>query len=195
MDATVATITFAGASEAASIWLAVGTATVANVVALVVVGLQVRGSFRLLRAQRQMDVHERRLTEFYGPLLSLLRANGEIFRRAGPPAFPKEEGSKRRAAAASWKIARAKVLSNNLAIENVILGKSHHLAPGDDISAYMGLLVHVQMYQAFQEKETDWYLQHFRFPPGIVDHVSSWHDSEAKAYLEAIGGRQNVLRK
>ena len=195
MDTTVANITFGAANEAAGIWLAVGTATVANVVALLVVGLQIRSSFDLLKAQRQMDVHERRLTEFYGPLLSLLRANGEIFRHAGPPAFPKEEGSKRRAAASSWKIAKGKVLSNNVAIENVILEKSHHLAPGDAIDAYMGLLVHVQMYQAFQERETDWYLQHFRFPPGIVDHVAKWHDSEKAAYLEAIGDARKVLRK
>lgn len=195
MDTTVANITLGSGGDAANIWLAVGTAAAANVVALVVVGLQIRSSFKLLKAQRQIDVHERRLTEFYGPLLSLLRANSEIFRRAGPPAFPAEEGAKRRAAASSWKIAKSKVLNNNLAIENVILNKGYQLAPGDDIQAYMGLLVHVQMYQAFQEKETDWYLRHFRFPSGVVEHVTGWHDSEKTAYEDAIGGKRKFLRK
>jgi hypothetical protein len=195
MDTTIANITLGSGGEAANIWLAVGTAAAANIVALVVVALQARSSFSLLKAQRKIDVHERRLTEFYGPLLSLLKANGEIFSRAGPPAFPKEEGAKRRAAASSWKIAKNKVLNNNLAIENVILTKGHHLAPRDDMASYMELLVHVQMYQAFQERETDWYLANFRFPSGIVEHVAKWHDSENAAYQKALGGGKKFLRK
>lgn len=195
MGTTIANITLGAGGETANVWLAVGTAAAANIVALVVVALQVRSSFSLLKAQRKIDVHERRLTEFYGPLLSLLKANGEIFSRAGPPAFPKEEGAKRRAAASSWKIAKNKVLNNNLAIESVILTKGHHLAPGDDMASYMGLLVHVQMYQAFQERETDWYLANFRFPSGIVEHVAKWHDSENAAYKKALGGGKKVLRK
>lgn len=195
MDTTIANITLASGGETANIWLAVGTAAAANIVALVVVALQIRSSFSLLKAQRKIDVHEKRLTEFYGPLQSLLKANGEIFRRAGPPAFPKEEGAKRRAAASSWKIAKSKVLNNNLAIENVILTKGHHLAPGDDMASYMELLVHVQMYQAFQERETDWYLTNFRFPSGIVEHVAKWHDFENAAYRKALGSEKTVLRK
>lgn len=195
MDTTIANITLPSGGEAANIWLAVGTAAVANIVALVVVALQVRSSFSLLKAQRQIDIHERRLTEFYGPLLSLLTANGEIFSRAGPPAFPKEEGTKRRAAASSWKVAKNKILNNNLAIESVILTKGHHLAPGDDMASYMELLVHVQMYQAFQERETDWYLANFRFPSGIVEHVAKWHDSENAAYRKVLGNEKTVLRK
>lgn len=195
MDTAINNITFGSGGDAANIWLAVGTAAAANIVALVVVALQVRSSFRLLKAERQIDIHEQRLTEFYGPLLSLLKANGEIFSRAGPPAFPKEEGVKRRAAASSWKVAKNKVLNNNLAIESVVLTKGHHLAPGDDLGSYMELLVHVQMYQAFQERETDWYLANFRFPSGIVEHVAKWHDTENAAYQKALGSGKTVLRK
>lgn len=195
MTGTVAQITIEGSSGNAEVLLAVATAVAANIVALVSVGLQIRSSFRLLGAERQIDAHGRRLTEFYGPLLSLLNANGDIFRRAGPPAFPREEGARRRAAAASWKIAKQKMLGNNAAIERLILEKAHHLAPGDELEAYMGLLLHVQMYQVFQEKETDWYLENFRFPVGIVGHVKKWHAAEMAAYEKAIGGARKLLRK
>lgn len=195
MDTSIANITLGAGDNAANVWIAVGTAAAANIVALIVVAIQSRSSFRLLKAERQIEIHERRLAEFYGPLLSLLQANGEIFKRAGPPAFPKEEGAKRRAAASSWKLAKQKVLNNNLAIEAIILSKGHRLNPKDSLSSYMDLLVHVQMYQAFQERETDWYLTNFRFPPGVVEHVGKWRDVEQAAYEEALGGRKKVLRE
>lgn len=88
MGTTIANITLGAGGETANVWLAVGTAAAANIVALVVVALQVRSSFSLLKAQRKIDVHERRLTEFLRAATIIAQSQWRDFQPGWPARVP-----------------------------------------------------------------------------------------------------------
>jgi len=144
---------------------------ITNAVTIYVVYLQSSRSFDALLRQRQIEHLAASLNEFYNPLVALLDINKAIFEQTGPPSFPTDEIA-RNAAGLVWKKTKQKILVNNAQIELILRTKTHLLSKQDLLSSYNKLLVHVAMYETFQEVETDLYKK-FLFPEGIRAHIES----------------------
>jgi hypothetical protein len=111
----------------------------------------------------------RRLHEFYDPIYTLLLINSRTFSEFGPRTFP-DEDERRDAAAKVWNQVKTEVIiPNNRVIHDIVEGKSHLMAPNDDITEYMSLLNHIVMYNVFQDTPTEIYKK-FQFPDKILRH-------------------------
>jgi len=142
-------------------------------------------SFNAVLRQRKIELLSTSLNEFYNPLLALIDINGEIFAKTGPKSFPKEEPGLS-AAGLVWQGTKRKVLTNNADIEQILRTKSHLIQGPDTLEAYQPLLLHVAMYETFQEIETDLYKQ-FLFPAGIRDHIAQQRLAVLETYYHASG--------
>lgn len=153
-------------------WPLIGSvifSTVTSCITIIVVYLQSSRSFKMLMRQRRLDFLNSSLNDFYNPLLALIEINEEIMKKTGPPSFPSGE-IERDAAALVWRETKLKILKNNSKIENILQDKSHLLGGSDSLGNYKELLIHVAMYETFQNIKTDLYF-HFQFPSGIKKHV------------------------
>lgn len=158
---------------------------VTNGITVWVVYLQSSRSFNALLRQRKIERHAASLNDFYNPLLALMDMNKEIFDQTGPPSFPNDEIS-RNAAGLVWKRTKKKILVNNIDIETILRTKTHLLRETDSFEAYHRLLVHVAMYETFQQVETDLY-RRFLFPADIRNHVAAQRSAVLEIYNRLTG--------
>lgn len=170
------------------IWPVVGAALtliITNCITVSVVYLQSSRSFNALLRQRKIERYTDSLNDFYNPLLALMDMNKEIFEKTGPPSFPQDENL-RNAAGLVWEQTKKKILANNIDVEMILRTKTHLLAETDSFESYHRLLVHVAMYETFQQVETDLY-QGFLFPADIRSHVAVQRLAVLKVYHQLTG--------
>lgn len=158
---------------------------ITNGITIGVVYLQSSRSFNALLRQRKIERYAASLNDFYNPLLALMDINKEIFEKTGPPSFPQDEIS-RNAAALVWKQTKKKILANNIDIEAILRTKTHLLGEADSFESYHRLLVHVAMYETFQQVETDLY-RGFLFPADIRSHVVDQRLAVLEIYYQLTG--------
>lgn len=170
------------------IWPVVGATLaliITNGITVSVVYLQSSRSFNALLRQRKIERYAASLNDFYNPLLALMDINREIFEKTGPASFPQDE-ILRNAAGLVWQQTKRKILANNHDIETILRTKTHLLVETDSFESYHQLLLHVAMYETFQQVETDLY-RGFLFPVDIRSHVVAQRLAVIEIYHQLTG--------
>lgn len=119
---------------------------------------------------KRIEFISQQLSEFYNPIYSMMLSDKHIFNHFGPKSFPDDE-IYRQTAGENWKLLKARViLPNNKLMSEILREKSHLISSDDDMSHYLDLNNHLNMYEIFSENPTELY-KDYQFPPDILCHV------------------------
>ncbi|KII18036.1 hypothetical protein [Phaeobacter sp. S60] len=166
---------------------AIGTLAISNAVAIFIALYQQRVTRKSSEDFALRSTIEKRLEEFYNPLLALLSENREVFSKFGPSRIAGLESGDAVVAAEVWKEMKLGVIvQNNEKISSIIQSKSHLLSEGDDFEQYLRLKLHIDSYSIFLKVGSEVHEQ-FRFPIGIEDRVSKFRTEQIRE-LEATKG-------
>lgn len=151
---------------------AITTLAISNTVAIFIALYQQRASRRSSEDFARRSTIEKRLEEFYDPLMALLSENREVFSKFGPSRIAQLDSVDATVAAEVWnEMKLGFVIPNNDKISSIIQSKSHLLAEGDNFEEYLRLKLHIDSYSVFLKVGSEVH-ESFRFPTGIEDRVS-----------------------
>jgi hypothetical protein len=143
---------------------------ITNVIALWKILFQAKNSVDTQLRFKRIEFISQQLSEFYNPIYAMMSANGHIFANFAPQTFPDDE-ILRQTAGENWKLLKDRViLPNNDSMAEILREKSHLLSQKDDISHYLDLNNHLNMYAIFSKNPTELY-KGYQFPEGIRNHV------------------------
>jgi hypothetical protein len=166
---------------------AIGTLAVSNAVAIFLALYQQRASRKASEDFSRRSTIEKRLEEFYDPLMALLSENREVFSKFGPSRIAKLDGVDATVAAEVWNEMKLGVIvPNNERISSIIQSKSHLISEGDDFEEYLRLKLHIDSYSVFLKVGSEVH-ESFRFPTGIEERVSKFRAVEIGNLEETKG--------
>lgn len=112
-----------------------------------------------------------RLEKFYDPILTLLKANSEMFSKYGPNTFPNDSGPLETEASEIWKrIVEDIIIPNNKKICDRVQDFSHLIMLGDSIEPYLNYFTHAQSYKHFVSNPNGLH-KSFKYPVDFLPHV------------------------
>jgi hypothetical protein len=164
-------------------WTLVGAALVLivpNAVALWGIFIQTRRQTKSQLLLGQITFVSEQLAEFYDPLFAMLKVNGKCFSELGPNTFPRNPIQLETAGEIWNQVKQRVIIPNNQQIANILRTRSHLIAIGDSIEAYLELNEHISMYEIFIDYPNEIY-KGFTFPKDITKHVE---DVRAKLVKE-----------
>nr|WP_319949070.1 hypothetical protein [uncultured Shimia sp.] len=166
---------------------AIGTLAVSNAVAIFLALYQQRASRKASEDFSRRSTIEKRLEEFYDPLMALLSENREVFSKFGPSRIAKLDGVDATVAAEVWnEMKLGFIVPNNERISSIIQSKSHLISEGDDFEEYLRLKLHIDSYSVFLKVGSEVH-ESFRFPTGIEKRVSKFRAVEIGNLEETKG--------
>jgi hypothetical protein len=166
---------------------AIGTLAVSNAVAIFVALYQQRASRKASEDFSLRSTIEKRLEEFYDPLMALLSENREVFSKFGPSRIANLDGVDATVAAEVWnEMKLGFIVPNNERISSIIQSKSHLISEGDDFREYLRLKLHIDSYSVFLKVGSEAH-ESFRFPAGIENRVSKFRAVEIGKLEETKG--------
>lgn len=166
---------------------AIGTLAVSNAVAIFVALYQQRASRKSSEDFSRRSTIEKRLEEFYDPLMALLSENREVFSKFGPSRIAKLDGVDATVAAEVWnEMKLGFIVPNNERISSIVQSKSHLISEDDDFGEYLRLKLHIDSYSVFLKVGSEVH-ESFRFPTGIENRVSKFRAVEIGKLEETKG--------
>lgn len=166
---------------------AIVTLAVSNAVAIFIALYQQRASRKASEDFTRRSTIEKRLEEFYDPLMALLSENREVFSKFGPSRVAKLDGVDATVAAEVWnEMKLGFIVPNNERISSIIQSKSHLISEGDDFGEYLRLKLHIDSYSVFLKVGSEVH-ESFRFPAEIENRVSKFRALEIGKIEETKG--------
>lgn len=166
---------------------AIATLAISNAAAIYIALYQQRASRRSSEDFARRSTIEKRLEEFYDPLMALLRENRDVFSRFGPSRIAKLDGVDATVAAEVWNEMKLGFITpNNDKISSIIQSKSHLLAEGDNFEEYLRLKLHIDSYSVFLKVGSEVH-ESFRFPTRIEDRVFRFRVEQIKKLKDTKG--------
>lgn len=163
---------------------AIATLAVSNAVAIFIALYQQRKSRKSSEDFARRSIIEKRLEEFYDPLMTLLSENREVFSKFGPNRIAKLDGGDATVAAEVWKEMKLGfIIPNNEKISSIIQSKSHLLSEGDKFEEYLRLKLHIDSYSVFLKVGSEVH-KSFKFPTGIEKRVSRFRAEQIRELEE-----------
>lgn len=120
----------------------------------------------------KMDFTQKKLNDFYNPILTLLKTNSDIFNSMGPNTYENMEGLELEEAGELWdNMVRCVILPNNKSIVKIIKEKSYLISTSDSLDIYLDYVKHAESFSLFKKHS---YSSHkkFIYPVNIINHVS-----------------------
>lgn len=166
---------------------AIATLAISNAVAIFIALYQQRVSRKSSEDFARRFTIEKRLEEFYDPLMALLSENREVFSRFGPGRIAKLDGADATVAAEVWsEMKLGFIIPNNEMISSIIQSKSHLLSEGDSFEEYLRLKLHIDSYSVFLKVGSEVH-ENFRFPAGIENRVARFRAEQIRELEETKG--------
>lgn len=163
---------------------AVITLAVTNSVAIFIALYQQRASRKSSEDFSRRAAIEKRLEEFYNPLIALLSENREVLSSFGPSKIARLDGVDAEVAAEVWREMKLKFIApNNERISSIIQSKSHLISEEDNFQRYLRLKLHIDSYSVFLEVGSESHSS-FQFPIGIEESVSAFRAEQIRKLEE-----------
>lgn len=164
------------------------TVSVTQACAIIALRIQANRTFRHSIESKKIERLRVMLGDFYHPLITLFKANSEIFRGFGPPSFSTQP--KQRAAAAKvWKQIRNEIFKNNQKIRTLLMERSDLVHLTDNIDYYLPLHLHILSYEAFTEIPNEVHRKFF-YPKNMLEHVSQITENVTSELRKLEGNRK-----
>jgi hypothetical protein len=139
-----------------------------------------------LKIKKHAEYIERQLAEFYGPISSILHAQGELIRTRFDPDTAKHTDMPDEL----WQALREEVMIPNAKEIAKIIGNKFHLIEGSEMpQSYRDYIVHAQMWplRIKLKINSEGYTEKFRFPKDFESEIQGTTKSLKEQYYVLIG--------
>ena len=144
---------------------------ISNLALLLKIRLDSKAAIKKELSLSFINLTKERLTNFYDPLVVLLKINRDIFDSLGPKSFSEDHNLRNEAAEVWRQLINDVILPTNKRICEVILQYSHLIDETDDLEIYTQFIKHAKSYEVFRNTPNEIHKK-FPYPPGFLEKVS-----------------------